>query len=129
MKKSILNDALRVNQKLLDLAEKASGDEKKDIEDARKTFCDLIVHLSSGILRMGDAMDKQNDTIKQYQKALKIAAGMYCAHIQDSSDCGMCEYAYNECTISDCFIHDGDDCTFTLVRHWLKEAEMSEVKS
>ena len=73
MKKSTLNDALRVNQKLLDLAEKASGDEKKDIEDARKTFCDLIVHLSGGILQMGDAMDKQNDTIKQYQKALELA--------------------------------------------------------
>lgn len=129
MKKSTLNDALRVNQKLLDLAEKASGDEKKDIENARKTFCDLIVHLSGGILQMGDAMEKQNDTIKKYQKALKIAADMYCAHIQDSSDCGMCEYAYNECAISDCFIHDGDDCKETLVRQWLKEAEMSEVKS
>lgn len=129
MKKSTLNNALRVNQKLLDLAEKASGDEKKDIEDAQKTFCALIVHLSRGILQMGDTMDKQNDTIRQYQKALKIAAGMYCAHIQDSSDCGMCEYAYNECAISDCFIHDGDDCTETLVRQWLKEAEMSEVKS
>lgn len=73
MKKSTLSDALRVNQKLLDLAEKASGDEKKDIENARKTFCDLIVHLSGGILQMGDAMDKQNDTIKQYQKALELA--------------------------------------------------------
>ena len=87
------------------------------------------MHLSRSILQMGDAMDKQNDTIKQYQKALKIAADMYCAHIQDSSDCGMCEYAYNECTISDCFIHDGDDCKETLVRQWLKESEMSEVKS
>lgn len=124
MKKSTLSDALRVNQKLLDLAEKASGDEKKDIENARKTFCDLIVHLSGGILQMGDAMDKQNDTIKQYQKALKIAADMYCAHIQDSSNCGMCEYAYNECTVNDCFIHDGDDCTETLLKQWKKESEM-----
>ena len=53
MKKSTLSDALRVNQKLLDLAEKASGDEKKDIENARKTFCDLIVHLSGGYLADG----------------------------------------------------------------------------
>lgn len=93
MKKSTLNDALRVNQKLLDLAEKASGDEKKDIEDARKTFCDLIVHLSSGILRMGDAMDKQNDTIKQYQKALELAvydkvfAPGCCSFCPSESDC------------------------------------------
>lgn len=130
MKKSTLADALSVNQKLLDLAEKASGDEKKEIEKARKTFCDLIVHLSGGIIQMSDAMDKQNDTIKLHQKALKIAADMYCGYVQDNScDCGMCPYAYNECVVNNCFIHDGDDCTFTLVRHWLKEAEMNEVKS
>lgn len=129
MKKSTLADALSVNQKLLDLAEKASGDEKKEIEKARETFCDLIVHLSGGIIQMGDAMDNQNDLIKKYQKALKVAADMYCAHIQDSSDCGACEYAYNECAVNDCFIHDGDDCTETLVKHWLEEAEMNEVKS
>ena len=89
-----MNAAWRVNQKLLDLAEKASGDEKKDIEDARKTFCDLIVHLSSGILRMGDAMDKQNDTIKQlndtiekYKKAIEIALDDYTTTIDCKTEC------------------------------------------
>lgn len=73
MKKSTLNAAWRVNQKLQDLADKASGDEKKDIEDARKTFCALIVHLSRCILQMRDEINRRNDTIKQYQKALELA--------------------------------------------------------
>lgn len=94
MKKSTLVDALSVNQKLLDLAEKASGDEKKEIEKARKTFCDLIVYLSGGIIQMGDAMDKQNDTIKQlkdtiekYQKAIEIALDDYTTTIDCKTEC------------------------------------------
>lgn len=94
MKKSTLVDALRVNQKLLDLADKASGDEKKDIEEARKTFCDLIVYLSNGIIQMGDVMDKQNDTIKQlndtiekYQKAIEITLDDYTTTIDCKTEC------------------------------------------
>lgn len=124
MKKSTLADALSVNQKLLDLAEKASGDEKKEIEKARETFCDLIVHLSGGIIQMGDAMDKQNDLIKKYQKALMIAASDLEGAVLEDAGC------YYSCPIVDyCEPNDRDECPEKFLQHWLKEAEINEVKS
>lgn len=125
MKKSTLNDALRVNQKLLDLAEKASGDEKGDIEDARKTFCALIVHLSSGILQMGDAMDKQNDYIKKYQAALEIAS-------VDIVKCmESCIEECNACPERDfCQEHIRDmtlfDCGSVFLKAWKEKAGLSQ---
>lgn len=113
MKKSTLDDALSVNQKLLDLAEKASGDEKKEIEKARETFCDLIVHLSGGIIQMGDAMDKQNDLIKKYQKALDIAAENYANDL----DCGIYCPNWEECR----GILSFEGCKQAILKEW-KEA-------
>lgn len=115
MKKLTLNDALRVNQKLLDLAEKASGDEKEDIEDARKTFCALIVHLSSGILRMGDAMDKQNDLILKYEEALKLAVH---DTVLASDCCGCCPFFY-DCEKEDVSINE---CKEKFMHRWKKKA-------
>lgn len=133
MKKSTLADALSVNQKLLDLAEKASDDEKKDIEDARKTFCDLIVHLSSGILRMGDAMDKQNDTIKQYQKALEWAAHDFAEQFDCNEKCPNFKREVFNKKYGDISL---EECKKSLIKNWKRSAgigvidtEVNEVKS
>lgn len=122
MKKSILNDALRVNQKLLDLAEKASGDEKKDIEDARKTFCALIVYLSRCILQMRDEMNKRNDTIKQYQEALEWAAHDFAEQFDCNEKCpNFKEEVFNK-KYGDISL---EECKKSLIKNWKRSANIS----
>lgn len=119
MKKSTLADALSVNQKLLDLAEKASGDEKKEIEKARETFCDLIVHLSGGIIQMSDAMDKQNDLIKKYQKALELAADSFAHEFSCGVECPNCKDEISNGKYGKIGL---EDCKKSLVNNWKRSA-------
>lgn len=122
MKKSTLVDALRVNQKLLDLAEKASGDEKKDIEDARKTFCALIVHLSGNILRMSDEINRLNDTIKQYQVALEWADHDFAEQFDCNEKCPNFKREVFNKKYGDISL---EECKKSLIKNWKRSANIS----
>lgn len=122
MKKSTLNDAWRVNQKLQELADKASGNEKKDIEDARKTFCALIVHLSGNILRMSDEINRRNDTIKQYQVALEWAAHDFAEQFDCNEKCPNFKREVFNKKYGDISL---EECKKSLINNWKRSANIS----
>ena len=72
-----------------------------------------IDELKKKVLELCDVIDKQNDYIKKYQKALMIAADELNESID--TDC------YNRCPIVDYCDQDERECTEQFLQHWKDE--------
>ncbi len=74
-----------------------------------------VDELKKKVLELCDTIDKQNDLIKKYQKALRIAA----SELENAIDCDCYEY----CPIVDyCEPGDRDECHEKFLQYWREEA-------
>lgn len=75
-----------------------------------------IDELKKKVLELCDTIDKQNDLIKKYQKALMIAAGELEGAVLEDGGC------YYSCPIVDyCEPDDRDECPEKFLHHWKEE--------
>ena len=72
-----------------------------------------VDELKKKVLELCDTIDKQNDLIKKYQKALMIAAD----ELNESIDMD----CYNRCTIVDYCDLEARECTEQFLQHWKDE--------
>ena len=75
-----------------------------------------IDELKKKVLELCDTIDKQNDLIKKYQKALRIAASDLEEALNEEGGC------YYSCPIVDFCDADETECTEQFLQHWKEEA-------
>lgn len=75
-----------------------------------------IDELKKKVLELCDTIDKQNDLIKKYQKALEIAADELEGAVLEDAGC------YYSCPIVDFCDADETECTEQFLQHWKEEA-------
>lgn len=75
-----------------------------------------VDELKKKVLELCDTIDKQNDLIKKYQKALMIAASDLEEVVIEGGGC------YCSCPIVDyCEPDDREECTEKFLRYWKEE--------
>lgn len=75
-----------------------------------------VDELKKKVLELCDTIDKQNDLIKKYQKALMIAASDLEEAINEEEGC------YYSCPIVDyCEPGDREECTEKFLQYWKNE--------
>ena len=72
-----------------------------------------IDDLKKKVLELCDTIDKQNDLIVKYQKAIRLAAD----ELEEAIGCD----CYNRCPIADYCDSDERECTEQFLQHWKDE--------
>lgn len=77
---------------------------------------EIVDVLKKKVLELCDTIDKQNDLIKKYQKALRIAASDLEEALNEEGGC------YYSCPIVDyCEPVDREECTEKFLQYWKEE--------
>ena len=75
-----------------------------------------VDELKKKVLELCDTIDKQNDLIKKYQKAMRIAASDLEEALNEEGGC------YYSCPIVDyCEPVDREECTEKFLQYWKEE--------
>ena len=73
-----------------------------------------VDELKKKVLELCDTIDKQNDLIVKYQKAMRIAAD----ELEEAINCD----CFNRCPIVDFCDPDERECTKQFLQHWKEKA-------